>query len=1084
MYLNYKNLTFEDLYNHIFGKTEQINQTKNELFKQAKERFGISKEELKKIDKLIKNNKIFSQKEFDINKLIRKKLDKQIIEFFIIKGLKASIPLLYQYNYFLETIRLALKNGSDINEITYYHTDKLQMDFICNALHISILNEDEYYSKFFIDHSIDINFNEINNHFTPLMIAVWIQNVEIVKLLLNNKNININTTDSYGVTPLIRASGLGNLEIVKLLVEKGALINSKDKKGGTAIEDAYFLNHFHIVDYLLSKGATLEDLKEFRHSNLDKNFKDIVENIFEDVIKTIKSDFIAKQFILEELESAYIANTNESKDWIKSSGFVINDFKNSMGKSLPEVDGAEGPQQTLNRNQLKFFAMDTEMGSEARRRVVDKVMKKFTLGKYSGTEEKIVLEDLTYMMINSLNEIEYNENIYKHLYDNKYFNSELQRYINIESHVVNFYGVNYEDNLDDKKDLKIIYKRDMTSNDILQEAIQKVDLELLTKAYSKNADFSHLNIMSFVVKDYSKEFIELLISFGVKLDTQNQYGYTALMAAVEKNKIDIVELLLQNKANYEIQANDYLNENNEETHNSLGDTALIIALNNNDRELNDNLNMIKTLLRYIKTISSYEALFLDSLLFNPEIAKSAANILVKEDDGSKQTLLMHTIYVQGYFLLYSFDSIWEISKDKSDSLENDKQEYINKILFVADNLIKGGVNLNYEYNNKTALKLATEFDLQEVVNLIQRYLEGKKRSKNGFIYFDKYMINIIENKILMNIIINDKPEVIELKKISDNTFQDNKNQEYFISREKVILKDQKGNNREYSVNSYSGNIFDIDSSHDPEALSKVLHNFSNNEKLRYTNHPWPDSLTYEKFYNDLTNGWKEIENDIKSLSPTLHHYISMFLFGNLENEIIGFSIDFIKEKLHKGEKPDSIKVLSKSIDSFKQSILIKNDEGQKLIDLFERVLEECNLDLNIDLEEIEDFKDRFYTDVKRLENALIIILKDIHKINPNANIKISINSDNNIVDLKIIHENSSYHGLSEQLKNTIGQTGNFTTIFDCLKSVCDWEVETTCKDGAKVIHYLYKQKDGKPYSEPSKEQNNISNFTHTLRFYK
>lgn len=35
----------------------------------------------------------------------------------------------------------------------------------------------------------------------------------------------------------------------------------------------------------------------------------------------------------------------------------------------------------------------------ARRRVVDKVMKKFTLGKYSGTEEKIVLEDLTYMMI-------------------------------------------------------------------------------------------------------------------------------------------------------------------------------------------------------------------------------------------------------------------------------------------------------------------------------------------------------------------------------------------------------------------------------------------------------------------------------------------------------------------------------------------------------------------------------------------------------------------------------------------------------------------------------------------------------------
>ena len=61
--------------------------------------------------------------------------------------MKASIPLLYQYNYFLDTIRLALKNGSDINEITYYHTDKLQMDF-CKSIIFLFLFYDAYSDMF------------------------------------------------------------------------------------------------------------------------------------------------------------------------------------------------------------------------------------------------------------------------------------------------------------------------------------------------------------------------------------------------------------------------------------------------------------------------------------------------------------------------------------------------------------------------------------------------------------------------------------------------------------------------------------------------------------------------------------------------------------------------------------------------------------------------------------------------------------------------------------------------------------------------------------------------------------------------
>jgi hypothetical protein len=151
-------------------------------------------------------------------------------------------------------------------------------------------------------------------------------------------------------------------------------------------------------------------------------------------------------------------------------------------------------------------------------------------------------------------------------------------------------------------------------------------------------------------------------------------------------------------------------------------------------------------------------------------------------------------------------------------------------------------------------------------------------------------IDIFDDHIVLKLLNNDeKTTSSTYEKISENKYFHKNKGEILISKLSIIRKDLQGNQDVLKYIELDSKIYNINTFHDPEALSKVLHNFSNNEKLRYTNHPWPDSLTYEKFYNDLTNGWKEIQNDIKSLSPTLHHYISMFLFWNLENEIIGFS---------------------------------------------------------------------------------------------------------------------------------------------------------------------------------------------------
>lgn len=54
------------------------------------------------------------------------------------------------------------------------------------------------------------------------MLACTIGNIDIVKLILQNKNVDINLGDKCNITPLYVATYYNNLEIVKLLINSGA----------------------------------------------------------------------------------------------------------------------------------------------------------------------------------------------------------------------------------------------------------------------------------------------------------------------------------------------------------------------------------------------------------------------------------------------------------------------------------------------------------------------------------------------------------------------------------------------------------------------------------------------------------------------------------------------------------------------------------------------------------------------------------------------------------------------------------------------------------------------------------------------
>ena len=57
---------------------------------------------------------------------------------------------------------------------------------------------------------------------TPLHIAAVSNHLEVVRYLIESCRVNLNPIDRWGVTPLSDAKNLGNNEIVKYLLSKGA----------------------------------------------------------------------------------------------------------------------------------------------------------------------------------------------------------------------------------------------------------------------------------------------------------------------------------------------------------------------------------------------------------------------------------------------------------------------------------------------------------------------------------------------------------------------------------------------------------------------------------------------------------------------------------------------------------------------------------------------------------------------------------------------------------------------------------------------------------------------------------------------
>ena len=105
--------------------------------------------------------------------------------------------------------------------------------------------------------------NQFYKNITCLKSAIYADNFELVKFLIE-KGADVNLTDNvYSYSPLHVACSHGDINIVKYLVDKGSKINFQDKEGQSPVAAAIMYEYLDIVKYLVDNGADLLLQNEF-----------------------------------------------------------------------------------------------------------------------------------------------------------------------------------------------------------------------------------------------------------------------------------------------------------------------------------------------------------------------------------------------------------------------------------------------------------------------------------------------------------------------------------------------------------------------------------------------------------------------------------------------------------------------------------------------------------------------------------------------------------------------------------------------------------------------------------------------------
>ena len=151
-----------------------------------------------------------------------------------------------------------------------FQSDKFKFDVYrtYTVLHYAVFMNDLERVKLLIDKGADINKGCSKIEMSPLMLAVHINSFEMVKLLLEH-GADVNYRDLIDDTPICYAAIKGDLELVKFFVKKGSDIKTENNFGYTLLHFAAGSGNVETMQWLIDQGLDVNAKSKQLHTCLN-----------------------------------------------------------------------------------------------------------------------------------------------------------------------------------------------------------------------------------------------------------------------------------------------------------------------------------------------------------------------------------------------------------------------------------------------------------------------------------------------------------------------------------------------------------------------------------------------------------------------------------------------------------------------------------------------------------------------------------------------------------------------------------------------------------------------------------------------
>jgi len=496
------------------------------------------------------------------------------------------------------------------------NTQTIENEKLFNAIECEDLNA----AKEALGNGADVNYKD-NEGNTALLKASFLGNIELVKLLVKN-GADIDIKGREEDTPLITSfkwSEERNIDIVKLLLQNGADVNGIDSNGNSLMFftfPCYEKEDIECLKLVVKYGGDVNAIDSFGDTPLLQICKDFYEKYYSDTEEYHRNNRDTIALLLENG-----ADVNK-KDSTGNTGLIylcdsIASHENldivklllAYGADINAIDsnGYTALMLACIRNNIELveLLLKYEVDIDA---IDSNGHTALMLACMKNTVEIVILlidnkADINLKSFNNFNALSYgnhNKEIRKILYRNGidkrveivFKEMRLSKWLELY-HMPKLHESYRELEIKDlQNDLKYRIWEDNEKFKSLKLKTEEEVKSILNEEYSTE----HINIIDLIKENYPSFMIEFVVAKCKDINIRDQDGNTALMVASKMNRLDIVNILLKYHPNPNVK-----NKNNEESWELSDNTEIINKL----LEFQDEYNLTNQPEKLVKLLTNF-----------------------------------------------------------------------------------------------------------------------------------------------------------------------------------------------------------------------------------------------------------------------------------------------------------------------------------------------------------------------------------------------------------------------------------------------------------------------------------------------